>query len=190
MATAFPFDKLIPRMNVFSILVVIMVVFILMIIYFIYDDKKRYVYKVRIFQTRENGSVKEINCKGGYINNKLTGINKFVIKRGFFPFNKIILKTTPDPSMIDFENRIYYKQIDVSTFIQLKRVFDRDILIYKPAEQDIMYGAVLTLQNIDKALKNQGLWEKALPFISMGIVFVLAIVGWWFVMNAKCPSLK
>jgi oligoribonuclease (3'-5' exoribonuclease) len=52
--------------------------------------------------------------------------------------------------MIDFENRIYYKQIDVSTFIQLKRVFDRDILIYKPAEQDIMYGAVLTLQNIDK----------------------------------------
>jgi len=46
------------------------------------------------------------------------------------------------------------------------------------------------LQNIDKALKNQGLWEKALPFISMGIVFILAIVGWWFLMNAKCPSLK
>jgi hypothetical protein len=71
MATAYYFDKLIPRMNVFSILVVIMVVFILMIIYFIYDDKKRYVYKVRIFQTRENGSVKEINCKCGYINNKI-----------------------------------------------------------------------------------------------------------------------
>ncbi len=157
-------------------------------IFMLIQDKKKYVYKVRIYQTRENGSVKELNYKGGYFKGR-SGV-RFYIKRGLLPLNKIVLKTTPNPAMMDFENRVYYKQIDVDTFIQLKRVFDKDILLFKPVEQDVKYGAELDLLGMEKALKNESTWAKIAPFIAMAMIFVLAIIGWWMVMDAKCPSVK
>jgi uncharacterized membrane protein YcjF (UPF0283 family) len=153
-------------------------------------NKKIFIYKIRIFQTRENGSVKEINCKGGYLKNKNTGITKFRIKKGRMPWDWVDLTTTPQASAIDYENRIYYKQIDLKTYIQLKRVFDKSILMFQPVEQDVVYGAMLEMKRVDEALHKDSNWAKVAPFITMGVIFVLAIVGWYFVMDAKCPAVK
>lgn len=151
-------------------------------------NKKRFVYKVRIFQTRENGSRKELNYKGGYIVNKGNGTNKFRIKKGKLPWDFIDLTTTPNPKAIDFENRIYYKQIDLKTYIQVKVVFDKSILIYKPIEQDIQYGAMLEMKRIDQALAKENKWAQVGPMVVMGIIFVTCIIGWYFLMDAKCPT--
>lgn len=151
-------------------------------------NKKMFIYKVRIFQTRENGSVKELNYKGGYLRNKNTGVTKFRIKKGRMPWDVIDLTTTPNPSAMDYENRVYYKQIDLKTYIQVKRVFDKSLLVYKPVEQDVVYGAMIEMKRIDQALSKDSTWAKVAPFVALGIIFVFGIIGWYFVMDAKCPA--
>jgi hypothetical protein len=74
-------------------------------------QKMIFKYPVRIFKVRENGGVKELNCKGGYIGRK-NSASFFQIKTGKLPWQKVNLNTTPSPSMMDQDNRVYYKQID------------------------------------------------------------------------------
>lgn len=145
-----------------------------------------YIYPVRIFKTRESGGVKEINWKGGYIGRK-NSASFFKIK-GRFPWQKINLNTTPNPKYMDQDNRVYYKQIDLGSYIQLKRNFDRDAIIFSPVEQDVKYGAILDIQKIKEVLRVENPWKKVAPYFALVIVFIFGILGFWFVTNGKCPG--
>ena len=93
------------------------------IVYYIwmkYQDKKIFIYPVRIHRQRNNGMVKEMNTTGGYI--KKNQITKFVIK--LTKFKKKDLKSLPDSSMMDEDNRVYFWQISPdSPLVQVKRYF-------------------------------------------------------------------
>jgi len=82
------------------------------------SDKKRYCYKVRIFRRRENGKIKEINARGGFVNRK-TGAPFFRIKYSGFKYTD--LTETPKLQYMDEDDRVYYNQIDINTYIQVKR---------------------------------------------------------------------
>jgi len=84
------------------------------------QNKKKYPHKVRIYKVRENGKVKEVNKRGGFVGRQ-GGTSFFSMKTGFFPWQVKNLSETPKMQYIDEEDRVYYKQIDVDTFIQLKR---------------------------------------------------------------------
>ena len=144
-------------------------------------------YPVRIFKTRENGSVKEQNCKGGYIGRK-NSASFFRIKLGRFPWQKADLNTTPDPKNMDQDNRVYYKQTDVGTYIQLKRMFDKGFVSFTPVEQDVKYGAILDIQRIKEILRVESPWKKVAPYFALVIVFLFGILAFYFVTNAKCPG--
>ena len=94
------------------------------VIYFLwwkYQDKKIYIYPVRIHRQRNNGMVREKNTTGGYI--KKGQITKFVIK--ITKFKKKTLDSLPDSAMMDEDNRVYYWQISPdSPLVQVKRKFE------------------------------------------------------------------
>jgi len=94
------------------------------VIYFLwwkYQDKKIYIYPVRIHRQRNNGMVREKNTTGGYI--KKGQITKFVIK--MTKFKKKTLDSLPDSAMMDEDNRVYYWQISPdSPLVQVKRKFE------------------------------------------------------------------
>jgi len=151
--------------------------------------KNTYRYPVRIFKVRENGGTKESNCKGGYIGRKNSG-SFFRIKTGIFPWQTIDLNTTPDPRYMDQDNRVYYKQIDVGTYIQLKRDFDdeNNSVMFSPVEQDVKYGAVLDIQRIKEVLRTESRWVKLAPYFALIIVGLFLTIMFYFVVNAKCPN--
>jgi len=149
--------------------------------------KMTFKYPVRIFKTRESGAVKEQNCKGGYIGRK-NSASFFQIKTGRMPWQKINLNTTPNPKFMDQDNRVYYKQIDLGTYVQLKRGFDRDAITFSPVEQDVKYGAILDIQRIKEVLRTENPWKKLAPYFGLVIVFIFGILAFWFVTNGKCPS--
>ena len=149
-------------------------------------NKKVYKYKVRIFRVRENGKVKEANFKGGYIGRK-NSAPFFRIKTGKFPWNVIELNETPKVEYIDEEDRVYYKQIDINTFIQIKRKFEEGKLIMTPVESDVKYGAILSVQRIKDVLRVEPAWKRLLPYVGMTLVAVVLIVGYAILLNTKCP---
>jgi hypothetical protein len=144
-------------------------------------------YPVRIFKTRENGAVKEQNCKGGYIGRK-NSASYFQIKTGMFPWQKINLNTTPNPKYMDQDNRVYYKQIDLGTYIQLKRNFDNSSVCFDAVEQDVKYGAILDIQRIKEVLRTESPWKKIAPYFALVVIFIFGILAFWFVTNGKCPT--
>jgi len=144
-------------------------------------------YPVRIFKTREHGTVKEQNCKGGYIGRK-NSASYFQIKTGMFPWQKINLNTTPNPQYMDQDNRVYYKQIDLNTFVQLKRSFTGDAINYDSVEQDVKYGAILDIQRIKEILRTESTWKKLAPYFALVIIFIFGVLAFYFVTNAKCPT--
>ncbi len=86
-----------------------------------YQDKKIYIYPVRIHRQRNNGMVKEKNTFGGYV--KKGQITKFMVK--ITRFKKKALDCLPDSSLMDEDNRVYYWQISPdSPLVQVKRSFE------------------------------------------------------------------
>jgi len=83
-------------------------------------NRKLYRYNVRIYRIRENGKVKENNFKGGYIGRK-NSAPFFRIKTGKMWWQHIDLTTTPIVKYMDEEDRVYYLQIDVDSFVQMER---------------------------------------------------------------------
>lgn len=150
-------------------------------------NKKLYIYPVRIFQTRESGSVKEKNCRGGYIGRK-NSASFFQIKTGKMPWQKLNLNTTPNPMYMDQDNRVYYKQIDLGTYVQLKRDFSREAISFSPVEQDVKYGAILDIQRIKEILRTESPWKKLAPYFALVVIFIFGILAFWFVTNGKCPA--
>lgn len=89
----------------------------------LYQNKKIYIYNVRIFRRRENGIVKEIDRKGGYLVKK--GQTVFTIKMS--RFKKKELGRLPDSSLMDEDERIYYYQLSPDApLMQCKRTFNID----------------------------------------------------------------
>jgi hypothetical protein len=153
-----------------------------------YREKKIFIYPVRIFKVRENGKVTEVNCKGGYVNRK-NSAPFFRIKLGKWWWQHVDLTKTPNPEGMDEQNRVYYKQIDVDTYVQLRRTFSPGLVTLTPIEPDIKYGAILSIHRIKQILEGESGWKKIAPYIGLILMFMLAIIGWWFVMDSKCPSI-
>lgn len=88
--------------------------------YLKWQDKKIYVYPVRILRQRNNGMVKEQNTFGGYV--KKGNITQFLVKMS--KFKKKPTDKLPDSSLMDEDNRVYYWQVSPdSPLIQVKREF-------------------------------------------------------------------
>jgi hypothetical protein len=145
-------------------------------------------YPVRIFKARENGEVKEVNGIGGYIGRK-NSASFFRIQVGKMPWNKINLNTTPTPKYMDQDNRVYYKQIDLNTYIQMRRTFSGNTVNFEPVEQDVKYGAILDIQKIRTVLNTESKLKQLAPVIGMVLIFILAIVLYWLVLDTKCPNI-
>lgn len=85
-----------------------------------YQDKKIFIYPVRIFRRRNNGIVKEQNTFGGYI--KKNNITYFNVKMG--KFKKKALDKLPLSDLMDEDNRVYYWQLSPDApLIQVRRDF-------------------------------------------------------------------
>ena len=147
-------------------------------------NKKIYRYKARIFRIREGGKHKELNFKAGYINRK-NSAPYFRIKTGWF--KGIDLITTPNPAYIDEEDRVYYQQIDVNTYVQMKRKFEKGRVTMTPVESDVKYGAILSIQRIKEVLRLEPTWKKLLPYFGLTIMAVVFIVAYAILMN-KCTG--
>jgi hypothetical protein len=85
-----------------------------------WQDKKIYIYPVRIFRRRTNGIVKEFNTFGGYI--VRNGITHFNVK--MTKFKKKNMDKLPNSEYMDEDNRVYYWQVSPDApYIQVKRDF-------------------------------------------------------------------
>jgi len=164
-------------------LVILLLIFVIMKI----RGKYTFKYPVRIFRIRENGKVIEANYVGGYIGRK-NSAPFFRIKTGWFPWQCVDLTTTPNPAYMDEQDRVYYKQIEVSTYIQMKRGFieNKDVT-YTPVPSDVKYGAILSIQRIKDVLRLEPTWKKILPYAGLILVFALAIILYVLALNMKCP---
>lgn len=153
-------------------------------------SKAIYKHPVRIFRVRENGKVKESNHLGGYIGRRGSA-PFFRIKTGKWYWgwwHSINLTTTPKPEYFDEQDRIYYKQIDVGTFVQMRRDFPTNKSVtYTAVESDVKYGAILDIDRIDKVLATEPAWKKILPYAGMVLVAVVLIAGYAILLNTKCP---
>lgn len=152
------------------------------IIIYMWYQKKVYMYPVRIFRRRENGGVLEINGFGGYIN-RTSGAPFFRIKLG--KGKKVDLTETPKLEYMDEQSRVYYNQIDIDTFIQIKRNFDIDSVKYTPVESDVKYGAILSVQRVKDTLKMESTWSKLAPYLTLALLSIVFIVAYSMLMD-KC----
>jgi len=154
-------------------------------------NKMIFKYPVRIFRIRVSGKVKESNHMGGYIGRK-NSAPFFRIKTGKWYWGwwyKIDLTTTPKPEYFDEQNRVYYKQIDVNTFIQMKRTFlnDGKIVAQTPVESDVKYGAILSVQRIKDVLRTEPTWKKVLPYATVIFLGMILLAGYAILLSTKCP---
>ena len=83
-------------------------------------EKQIYKFPVRIFKLRANGKIKEFNTVGGYVG-RTNSAPFFRIKLGKMWWQVLDLNTTPNPALMDEDDRVHYLQIDVSSYIQVKR---------------------------------------------------------------------
>lgn len=83
-------------------------------------EKQIYTFQVRILKLRANGKVKEFNTVGGYVGRK-NSAPFFRIKMGKMWWQVLDLNKTPNPALIDEDDRVHYLQIDVNSYIQSKR---------------------------------------------------------------------
>lgn len=93
---------------------------VLVFAYLKYQDKKIFIYPVRIFRQRANGLVKELNVWGGYI--KKGSMTNFTLKMS--TFKKKVMDKLPLSELMDEDNRVYYWQVSPDApLIQVKKEF-------------------------------------------------------------------
>ncbi|MBA7490700.1 hypothetical protein ES702_01241 [subsurface metagenome] len=150
-----------------------------------YRNKSIYRYKVRMFRIRENGKVKESNFKAGYIGRK-NSAPFFRIKTGKWWWQQIDLTTTPTVKYMDEEDRVYYLQVDVNTFVQLRRYMNltkEKMIRFTPVESDVKYGAILSVQRIKDVLRTEPTWKKLLPYFGLVLLAIVFIIAYAMLMN-------
>lgn len=161
-------------------LIILPIILVLVWVIIFFRNKKIYRYKARIYQVRTGGKYKERNYKAGYIM-RLNSAPYFRIKTGWF--KGINLITTPNPAYMDEEDRVYYKQIDVNTFVQMKRKMAKGKVIMTPVESDVKYGAILSIQRIKDVLRLEPTWKKILPYAGLILMAVVFIIAYAMLMN-------
>lgn len=140
---------------------------------FLIRGKILYNYPVRIFRTRENGKVLEKNCKGGFIQRK-NSAPYFRIKFGPFWWQKKDLNSTPKTALMDEQNRVYYNQIDIDTFVQMKREFNPDKKVkFTPVDSDVKYGAILDIQKIRDVTAKK---DTLMKYLGWGALMLIAVI--------------
>jgi len=171
-------------------------------------NKMIFKYPVRIFRVRENGKVTELNKYGGYITRK--GSSPFFrIKIGgklWGWWKKVDLLTTPDPRYMDEQNRIYYLQIDVNTFVQMRRkinveektitdengkkkkVLYGDNFELTPVESDVKYGAILGIHRIREITNQSQKWKTIVAWGALFFVGTILLIGYLVLLKTKCPG--
>lgn len=162
------------------------IISVLIIALVIYRNKKIFMYKVRLYKIRENGKVKEVNFKAGYIGRK-NSAPYFRIKTGPWWWQHIDLITTPVPRSMDLDNRLYYLQTDVRTYVQLKREvnINNKKISFTPLEgQDVKYGAILSGKRIRDVLRMEPTWKKVLPYIVLVTLAIIFIIAYVLVLNS------
>jgi hypothetical protein len=173
------FKDLMPLMVAIVPIILLLALFLITL-----RNKKIYKYKARIYRVREGGRHKELNFKAGYINRQ-NSAPYFRIKTGWF--KGINLITTPNPKYIDEEDRVYYQQLDVNTFVQMRRQMKKGSFTVTPVESDVKYGAILSIQRIKEVLRLEPTWKKLLPYFGLTIMAVVFIVAYAILMN-KCTG--
>jgi len=171
----------------YTLLTLVPIILVLVLVIVTLRGRSIYRYRVRIFRIREGGKVKEANFKGGYIGRK-NSAPFFRIKTGKMPWHVIDLNTTPLPEYMDEEDRFYYVQRDVNTFIQIKRKMCLKKLgeaQYAPVESDVKYGAILAMHRIRNVLQTEPTWKKVLPYFGILFLGVIFIVAYAMLMD-KC----
>lgn len=149
-------------------------------------NKAVYKYKVRVYRLRENGALKEVmNTKGGYITRKNT-LSFFRIKTGKWwqPFKKVDLNATPKPQWIDNDDRVYYVQTDIDSYVQLPFKVNMSGVVLESIEPDIKHGALLDMQKVRAVLNTESAWKKYAPFITLMFLGIILIIGLAILRNA------
>lgn len=175
--------------NLYYILALIPIAIIVILIVSKIRVKMIYKHPIRVYRVRENGKVKESNFIGGYIGRR-NSAPFFRMKTGKWWWQYVDLTKTPNPAYMDEDDRIYYKQIDVGSYLQMRRDFPinpGDKVKYTPVEPDIKYGAILSIQKIKEVLRLEPTWKKVLPYIGLGIVGIILIIGYAILLKTKCP---
>ena len=167
---------------VYALPIILIAVFIMASV----RGKMIYKYPVRIFKVRENGKVIELNRKGGYIGRR-NSAPFFRIKTGRWWWQQVDLNKTPNPKYLDEQDRVYYKQIDVDTYVQMRRTFPnphpKNEIQLHPIEPDIKYGAILSIQRIKEVLRVEPAWKKIMPYAGLVLMAVVFIVAYAMLMN-------
>ena len=154
------------------------------IIFIYYQNKAIYKFKIRFYRIREDGKFKESNHKAGYIGRR-NSTPFFRIKIGKMWWQRIDLITTPKVSSADLDDRFYYLQKDVGTFIQLDRKVSPEGLFFTPIEgQDIRYAAVLKGKRIKSILNTEATWKKVLPYIALVLLSTMYVAAYIIALKA------
>jgi len=172
-----------------ALFIIIPIIITGVFIYHTVRKKMIFKYPVRIFKTRESGKVREYNTIGGYIGRKNSApFFRIRIGKVFWIFDTYKdLTTTPDPKYMDEEDRVYYRQLDVDSYIQMSRGFDDKGVIYSPVESDVKYGAILSIQKIKEVLRTESTWKKIAPYVTLVLLAVVFIVAYAMLMD-KCSG--
>jgi len=165
------------------LLYILPVIAVIIILIMWFRNRAVFKYKVRVFRERENRKVKESNYVGGYIGRK-NSAPFFRVKTGRWWWQYVDFIETPKIQYMDEEDRVYYSQIDVGTFIQMKRDIISDKLKFTPVESDVKYGAVLSVQRIKDVLRTEPTWKKILPYFGLVLLAVVFIVAYAMLMNS------
>lgn len=138
-----------------------------------WQDKKIYIYPVRIYKQRNNGQVKEFNTFGGYI--KKGNISQFCVK--MTKFKKKIVDKLPLSEYMDEDNRISYWQLSPdSPLIQVKRNFSVEQILVpndnfiEPSREEVERAIKYALIELNSKEETKNLTEEEKKTIAERIV--------------------
>ncbi len=184
--------------GLYMIMWIVPIIVLIVVLVMAIRHKMIFTYPVRILRIRENGKVIELNKVGGYIKRKNSApFFRIDMKVWWNPvtwLRKIDLTTTPNPRYLDEQNRVYYLQIDVNTFVQMKRKLDLQEKIIKdedgkqrtvlmgnnieltPVESDVKYGAILSIARIREITRQGEKWKTALLWGGFALLAIIHLI--------------
>ena len=152
-------------------------------------NKVKYQYIGEIFKRRQEDfetnipQSKFIFGKAGYFK-KGRGKTVFRIKYGMMPWQQIELSKLPDPKYM-VGNKVYYLQLNKDNLVQAKMTIDwAGEIKLEPVEDDLKYGAMQDLYEMDQALETKRLNPVTVGLMIMGLIIVTGIIVFYFLGQA------
>ena len=187
---AFNFNSLVPSVGSISTFISIIVwgvviIGVVLIIGTLIYNKVKYKYEGEVYKRRQSDfgsnspSAKIVSGKAGYFTKK-TGKTVFRIKYGPMPWHRIEMSKLPDPQYM-IGNKVVYFQLNKDNLIQAKVEIDwLGKFKLEPVEDDLKYGAMLSMEENNKILDQKKLSPMVVGMIVMGLVLVTGIVVFYF----------